>query len=189
MVLGRKKRRICTNFPPVIAVVVPNEIIAYCTTELKLESADTYKLLQELKNLILMLLYQDISDPKRIYSLFPDDFHKNLRELLSKILAESMPKWKASAINRQVSLPRLEDFDWRVDLKVSSDTINRMAMPTCIMQLKIQQNQEETKLLPPQQCINLELSKETIDTMLDGLGKIRDQLSSVAENEIHAKSS
>jgi len=29
--------------------------------------------------------------------------------------------------------------------------------------------------------INVELSKETLDTMLDGLSKIRDQLSSVAK--------
>ena len=30
--------------------------------------------------------------------------------------------------------------------------------------------------------INVEFSKETLDTMLDGLGKIRDQLSSVAKS-------
>ena len=34
--------------------------------------------------------------------------------------------------------------------------------------------------MPPVSTVNVELSKETLDTMLDGLGKIRDQLSSVA---------
>ena len=29
--------------------------------------------------------------------------------------------------------------------------------------------------------VNVELSKETLDTMLDGLGKIRDQLSAVSK--------
>jgi hypothetical protein len=34
---------------------------------------------------------------------------------------------------------------------------------------------------PDTSTLNVELSKETIETMLDGLGKIRDQLSSVAK--------
>ena len=36
--------------------------------------------------------------------------------------------------------------------------------------------------LPELKCLNVELSKKTLDTMLDGLGKIRDQLSSVAQS-------
>ena len=36
-----------------------------------------------------------------------------------------------------VSLPHLVDFDWRVDLKTSSDTAARMAYPTCIVQMKV----------------------------------------------------
>lgn len=36
--------------------------------------------------------------------------------------------------------------------------------------------------MPPSlRSINVEFSRETLDTMLDGLGKIRDQLSSVAK--------
>lgn len=36
-----------------------------------------------------------------------------------------------------VSLPHLVDMDWRVDIKTSSDTISRMAVPTCLLQLKV----------------------------------------------------
>ena len=35
-----------------------------------------------------------------------------------------------------VSLPHLVDFDWRVDVKTSSDNAARMAQPTCIVQMK-----------------------------------------------------
>ncbi len=35
--------------------------------------------------------------------------------------------------------------------------------------------------LPTVQTVNVEFSKEALDTMLDGLGKIRDQMSSVAK--------
>ncbi|CAB3984468.1 Hypothetical predicted protein [Paramuricea clavata] len=82
----------------------------------------------------------------------------------------------------QVSLPKLVDFDWRVDVKTSSDAVTRMSMPTCLVQLKIQENACEEKRLPELKCLNVELSKKTLDTMLDGLGKIRDQLSSVSQS-------
>ena len=36
-----------------------------------------------------------------------------------------------------VSLPRLVNFDWRVDVKTSSDSAARMAQPTCIVQMKV----------------------------------------------------
>ena len=39
-----------------------------------------------------------------------------------------------------VSLPRLSDFDWRVDIKTSSDTLARMSVPTCVLQLKVWTN-------------------------------------------------
>ena len=40
-------------------------------------------------------------------------------------------------INFLVSLPRMVDFDWRVDIKTSSDSIARMSVPTCILQMKV----------------------------------------------------
>lgn len=45
------------------------------------------------------------------------------------------------------------------------------------------QIQEDPSLCGDKPCISavtMELSKETLDTMLDGLGRIRDQLSAVA---------
>lgn len=36
-----------------------------------------------------------------------------------------------------VSLPRLVDLDWRVDIKTSSDSISRMAVPTCLLRMKV----------------------------------------------------
>ena len=45
---------------------------------------------------------------------------------------------------------------------------------------QVQECPAEVHKMPPISTVNVELSKETLDTMLDGLGKIRDQLSSVA---------
>lgn len=98
-----------------------------------------------------------------------------------------------------MSLPRLDGFDWRVDVKTSSDCATRMAAPTCLLEMKVGtelwneglksdrlfplqvcRGRESTGHLLPPQTVTMEFSRETLHTMLDGLGKIRDQLASVA---------
>jgi hypothetical protein len=86
-----------------------------------------------------------------------DAFHKNLRELLSRIIAEQLPNWRKQSIKTMgkcvksdfiysfytqiivspVSLPQLVDFNWRVDIKTSADTLSRMSVPTCILQMQV----------------------------------------------------
>jgi len=46
---------------------------------------------------------------------------------------------------------------------------------------QVQETADQVGQMPATSCVNVELSKETLDTMLDGLGKIRDQLSSVTK--------
>ena len=68
-----------------------------------------------------------------------------------------------------------------MDVKTASDAISRMSVPTCILQMQVQENSDKVGQTADISNINVELSKETLDTMLDGLSKIRDQLSSVAK--------
>uniref|UniRef100_A0A3P8RVB8 COMM domain containing 9 n=1 Tax=Amphiprion percula TaxID=161767 RepID=A0A3P8RVB8_AMPPE len=81
--------------------------------------------------------------------------------------------------NDQVSLPQLKDLSWRVDLVTGSDSVSRMSVPTCLVQLKMEDpcpsaGGESVS------TVTVELSRESLDTILDGLGRIRDQLSVVA---------
>ncbi|ELU08751.1 hypothetical protein CAPTEDRAFT_183930 [Capitella teleta] len=115
-----------------------------------------------------------------VSQVFPGDFHKNLRDLLSKIIADKIPDWRKQCINNMVSLPQLVDFNWRVDIKTSADTLSRMSVPTCILQLQVDEK-TAGQGFDGVNSTSVELSKETLDAMLDGLGKIRKQLSSVAE--------
>ena len=50
-----------------------------------------------------------------------------------------------------------------------------------IVVFKVQENATEQNVMPAVRRLNVELTKEKLDTMLDGLGKIRDQLSSVSK--------
>ncbi len=81
----------------------------------------------------------------------------------------------------QVSGPRLLDMDWRVDIKTSSDSLARMAVPTCLLELKVQDMPKRVGEMGDVDTITLELSKEALATMLEGLNKIRGQLSAVAQ--------
>ncbi|XP_061173319.1 COMM domain-containing protein 9-like [Saccostrea echinata] len=141
----------------------------------------TKQMMESLSSLLKTIIFHGYSEAQEIQSLFPKDFHKNLRDLIAKIALENMNNWKNHSISNQVSLPRLVDFDWRVDTKMASDSVSRMSVPTCIIQMKVQENQTEVGRVPEINNVNVELSKETLDTMLDGLSKIRDQLSSVAK--------
>ncbi|XP_064386829.1 COMM domain-containing protein 9-like [Halichondria panicea] len=158
----------------------PDLVVASVAKSLDIQPSDALKLLTSLGALITTVLYEGLADSASIATLFPENFHKNLKGLLSDTIAKNLPDWKSQALQNQVSLPRLVDFDWRVDVKTSSDTAVRMAQPTCLLQMKISESPEVQNEMPAMRSLNVEFSKETLDTMLDGLGKIRDQLSSVA---------
>ncbi|KAB1272287.1 COMM domain-containing protein 9 [Camelus dromedarius] len=138
------------------------------------------QLLQALHRLTRLVAFRDLTSAEAILALFPENFHQNLKNLLTKIILEHVSTWRGEAQTNQISLPRLVDLDWRVDIKTSSDSVSRMAVPTCLLQMKIQEDPSLCGDKPPVSTVTMELSKETLDTMLDGLGRIRDQLSAVA---------
>jgi hypothetical protein len=81
----------------------------------------------------------------------------------------------------QVSAPKLIDFDWRVDVKTSSNIMSRMAVPTVIVDMALQRAPERQGVLAGVQHVQFELSKQSLATMLDGLTKIRDQLGNLGQ--------
>ncbi|KAI5614885.1 COMM domain-containing protein 9 [Silurus asotus] len=125
------------------------------------------------------VVFHNFTAPEQIQSVFPATFHSNLKNLVTKILLEQSVTWRNEALSSQISLPQLRDLEWRVDMKTASDSVSRMAVPTCILNMKIQDDGNVSSS-PNESSVTVELSKETLDTMLDGLGRIRDQLSAVA---------
>uniref|UniRef100_A0A8C7YYL0 COMM domain containing 9 n=1 Tax=Oryzias sinensis TaxID=183150 RepID=A0A8C7YYL0_9TELE len=114
------------------------------------------QLVQSLHTLSHHILFYNLSSPEQILSIFPETFHSSLKNLITKILLEN-----------------------RVDLVTGSDKVSRMSMPTCLVQLKLEDPCQSTNM-ESDSTMTVELSKESLDTMLDGLGRIRDQLSVVA---------
>ncbi|XP_005795865.1 COMM domain-containing protein 9 [Xiphophorus maculatus] len=142
-------------------------------------AAQAAQLVQSLHTLSHHVLFYNLTSPDQILAVFPESFHSNLKNLITKILLENSPAWRTEALSHQVSLPQLKELDWRVDLVTGSDSVSRMAVPTCLVQLKMEDPCPSAGG-EPVSTVTVELSRESLDTILDGLGRIRDQLAVVA---------
>ncbi|KAG8438317.1 hypothetical protein GDO86_008845 [Hymenochirus boettgeri] len=157
------------------------QLIDCTSTGLSISHEEASQMVHALHTLTRHVVYKSLTTAEEILSVFPEDFHHHLKSLLTKLILDNLPLWRNEVLNTQISLPRLVDLDWRVDIKTASDSVSRMAIPTCLLQMKVQ---EDAEMCGPEQSIStltIELNKETLDTMLDGLGRIRDQLSAVAD--------
>ena len=81
-------------------------------------------------------LFESLS-AQDIVGLFPEDFHKSLKQLVATVITKNIPRWKESVGSSQISLPRLTSLDWRIDVKTSSDTFVRMAVPSVIVDMEV----------------------------------------------------
>ncbi|XP_005933571.1 COMM domain-containing protein 9 [Neolamprologus brichardi] len=146
---------------------------------LGISEAQAAQLVQSLHALSHYVLFYNLSSPEQILAIFPESFHSSLKNLITKILLENSATWRTEALSNQISLPQLKDLDWRVDMVTSSDSVSRMSVPTCLVQLKMVDpcSSADSESVS---SVTVELSRESLDTILDGLGRIRDQLSVVA---------
>lgn len=146
----------------------------YCTN-LGITEAEADALFKSSSALVHKAVYLNV-DGNGLAQLFPAGFHPNLQKLLSKLLQTHLAEWREAALQCEVSAPKLMDFDWRVDMKTSSNHLSRMSVPTVLVEMELQETPQRVHEMPGVRKVNFELSKETLTTMLDGLSKIRDQL-------------
>lgn len=99
-----------------------------------------------------------------------------LQSLVGKIIDSRLAAWKDAAAMSRVSLPRLVDHDWALHLQQSSSQVSAMNVPTVRVQLKIEDQPRSAGEMPQVSNVDFELSREALGTMLDGLGKIKEQL-------------
>ena len=103
-----------------------------------------------------------------------------LKILVGKTIQANLLTWSSVSAITRVSLPRLMDHSWSVHQQSSSSSVNQMNVPSVLVRLKVQNQQSDTDNIPSIDNIDMELSKESLETMLEGFGKIRDQLSSLS---------
>ncbi|XP_051503159.1 COMM domain-containing protein 9-like [Myxocyprinus asiaticus] len=172
-------RQICTDSFPA-AALKSQSLVENTSNALSVSRDEAIQVLTGFHTLSHHVVFQNLSSPEQILSVFPESFHSNLKNLITKILLENSLSWRNEALSSQISLPKLVDMEWRVDMKTASDSLSRMAVPTCLLQMKL----DDSPCIngsPSESMVTVELSRETLDTMIDGLGRIRDQLTAVAK--------
>lgn len=87
--------------------------------------------------LIRESLYRNAEKASEVAELLPSGFHPDLGKLLGKQISKQIPAWRQSALQNQISPPRLLDVDWRVDMQTSSNLLARMAVPTVFVEMKV----------------------------------------------------
>ena len=145
----------------------------------ELSAAQVEQLVAAVRGLVGYCIYEQVADKESVAQLFSAGFHANLKGLICKIVGARIAGWREASVATMVSPPKLVDFDWRVDQKRASNFLSRMSVPTVIVDMKIQKQPTSLEVMPGVDEIQFELSKEALRTMLDGLGKIRDQLGSI----------
>lgn len=148
---------------------IPTVLTNSLMSALSLDESQAKDLVKSIRTLTKICVYESTSN---IGSLFPANFHKDLKTLILQIIDAHLRQWREDSIREQCSLPRLQNVDWRIDVKRASETISNISLPTVLVQLKVHDT-----LAQANSTVNLELDKQTLETMLDGLSKIKSQLS------------
>ena len=88
--------------------------------------------------------------------------------------------YRESVALSRVSLPRLVDLDWFVHVQKASSEVPQLNVPTVQLQLNLQPQATSTHTLPHTEAVTVEFNRESLEIMLEGLAKIRDQLSALS---------
>ena len=127
--------------------------------------------------LINKALYENMNDANEIIKLFPSSFNEKLKKGIAKIIIQNFEYWKDATHKTTVSaVPKLIDFEWRLDVKRSSNTVSYMAEPTTLVSMQIQEPQQKVGIMAPTKQVQFEMDKDSLNVMIDGLRRIRDQL-------------
>jgi len=136
-------------------------------------------LFAEVKTIITAALYAGAASAEQVAAILPPGLDARLSGLVAKLMVAHLPGWREAASMSMVSLPNLVETNWRVDMKTATEHVGRMAVPAVLVDLKVRAQPTTRGVVPPVENVSFELSKEALDTMVEGLGRIRDQLSSI----------
>mmetsp|Transcript_6332 Transcript_6332/g.14592 ORF Transcript_6332/g.14592 Transcript_6332/m.14592 type:complete len:202 (-) Transcript_6332:208-813(-) len=149
--------------------------------ELAISQDQAQELMGVLVALIKQALYESSVAPAMArLELQVPGLDPRIRGLIEQILSAQLPDWREAAVLQRPSYPKYIGVDWRVDVSTASDRIaSRLAVPSLLLDLRVQEQAERQRAVPGTRHVEVELSREALGTMLEGLGRIRDQLGGV----------
>jgi len=110
----------------------------------------------------------------------PPGTHPRLAKLIAIALAAALPGWRDAAVRQAPSLPRLQRVAWGVTMGSASDAARRSGVPAVTVQCDVTAQPRSAGRLPGTSTVSFELGKETLGVLMEGFGRIRDQLDALS---------
>ncbi|ONK71984.1 uncharacterized protein A4U43_C04F14450 [Asparagus officinalis] len=132
--------------------------------------SDLDPLLVCLRMLIRRCVYEKVAKDD-IHKLFPQEVLPELQRLLTLLLQKFQREWQEDVLKDKVSLPHLKAMTWDMGDN-NTDSTDRVA----VINLKLQ---SDTPSLSEDTEVTFQLANDTLETMLQSMYFIRDQMSNV----------
>ena len=107
-------------------------------TALSLTNDKAVTLVISLHNLMKEYIGTSMMDENVLAARFPPTFKKALKTLIFKTMREVAPTAKKYLQEEFSGLPKLRDFDWRLDVKTASKNQERMKQPVLYVELDLE---------------------------------------------------
>mmetsp|Transcript_29375 Transcript_29375/g.37993 ORF Transcript_29375/g.37993 Transcript_29375/m.37993 type:complete len:205 (-) Transcript_29375:232-846(-) len=113
---------------------------------------------------------------------------EGIRKSVEKVLSARVPLWREACIAGRPGLPKFQGVSCSIQMGAASSQVTRLAQPHVAMALQVQDQESHESLMPGSQTINFELNRETLNTLLAGMNKIKDQLAATTNSRNEATS-
>lgn len=152
---------------------------SFMMEELRVQEGDARRLARAILDVVRAVLWDD--DVDAVDALLAErkaSLDDRLLGLIKQVLGQQLGHWRDASVAGRPALPRLLDLNWRADATAATDVASAINVPSIIVNLKIQDQPRRRDEMPEEKNVTFELRRDALQTMLDGLGRIRDQLSS-----------
>ncbi|KCV72928.1 hypothetical protein H696_00491 [Fonticula alba] len=160
-----------------ISTVFPSGFLKRVAEQFQISPQDASNLLDTIADLIDDVLFVQCG-PAEIVAMLPGSLPVELRQFVAAAISHSIPEWKDILAGQEITHPRLVASSMKVHVKTASSVAASLSEPVVIAQLDIQPTPESDLALDvPVRKVVFEMDKDTLGSLLDGFGRLREQLS------------
>ena len=97
----------------------------------------------------------------QLNSATPDTVSYFFTSTAVQVIISQLPMWTEASKKQHVMLPKLVGVDWRINVKSASEFVTKMSVPTCLVDLQVQEQAMSSTEMPETTTVGFELSKGT----------------------------
>lgn len=104
-----------------------------------------------------------------------------LSEIIISVAIDNVIHYFEKCMNHSPSPDRILYHDYTTKVQISTESIERISRPVCVITLRIQPKSYGNKLLPSLKNVSLELSRDMLDALASGFDRLQTQLVKIVQ--------